>query len=64
MGRTASTGDGLVRINYRVRTGDTLSSIASRYHTTVDQLRSWNKGLRGSRIAAGNTLTVYTRRAD
>jgi peptidoglycan lytic transglycosylase D len=63
VGRTASNGDGLVRISYRVRAGDTLSSIASRYHTTVDQLRSWNKGLRGSRIAAGNTLTVYTRRA-
>ena len=64
VGRTASSEDGLVRINYRVRAGDTLSSIASRYHTTVGQLRSWNKGLRGSRIAAGNTLTVYTRRAD
>jgi membrane-bound lytic murein transglycosylase D len=57
-------GDGMVRISYRVRAGDTLSSIATRYHTTVVKLRSWNKGLRGSRIAAGNTLTVYTRRAD
>ena len=56
--------DDLVRVNYRVRTGDTLSSIATRYHTTVDQIRSWNKGLRSSRIAAGNVLTVYTRRAD
>jgi membrane-bound lytic murein transglycosylase D len=64
VGRTAPSGDGLVRINYRVRTGDTLSSIATRYRTTVGQLRSWNKGLRGSKIAAGNTLTVYTRRAD
>lgn len=67
--RTADVGrqtrqDGMVRINYRVRAGDTLSSIATRYHTTVVKLRSWNKGLRGSRIAAGNTLTVYTRRAD
>jgi membrane-bound lytic murein transglycosylase D len=64
VGRTAAASDGLVRISYRVRSGDTLSSIATRYHTTVGQLRSWNKGLRGSRIAAGNTLTVYTRRAD
>jgi membrane-bound lytic murein transglycosylase D len=64
MGRGTARGDGMVRISYRVRAGDTLSSIATRYHTTVGQLRSWNKGLRGSRIAAGNTLTVYTRRAD
>jgi membrane-bound lytic murein transglycosylase D len=55
---------GMVRISYRVRAGDTLSSIATRYHTTVSNLRSWNKGLRGSRLAAGNTITVYTRRAD
>lgn len=64
VGRAAAKGDGLVRISYRVRSGDTLSGIASRYHTTVGQLRSWNKGIRGSRIAAGNRLTVYTRRAD
>ena len=55
---------GMVRISYRVRAGDTLSSIATRYHTTVSNLRSWNKGLRGSRLATGNTITVYTRRAD
>ncbi len=64
VGRADDQGDDMVRIRYRVRAGDTLSSIATRYHTTVDQLRSWNKGLRGSRIAAGNTLTVYTRRSD
>jgi len=62
--RVEPRGDGMVRITYRVRAGDTLSTIATRYHTTVGKLRSWNKGLRGSRIAAGNTLTVYTRRAD
>jgi membrane-bound lytic murein transglycosylase D len=63
VGRTASPG-GMVRISYRIRAGDTLSSIANRYNTTVGQLRSWNKGLRGSRIEAGHRLTVYTRRAD
>jgi membrane-bound lytic murein transglycosylase D len=61
---SAPKGDGLVRISYRVRSGDTLSGIATRYHTTVGKLRSWNKGLRGTRLAAGNTITVYTRRAD
>jgi membrane-bound lytic murein transglycosylase D len=63
--RTADASPrGMVRISYRVRAGDTLSSIATRYHTTVSNLRSWDRGLRGSRIAAGNTLTVYTKRAD
>jgi membrane-bound lytic murein transglycosylase D len=51
---------GTVRIRYRVRPGDTLAAIASRYGTTVERLKSWNN-LRGTRIAAGNTLTVYTR---
>lgn len=53
-----------VRISYRVKAGDTLSAIASRYKTTVRHLKSWNKGLHGTRIAEGVTLTVYTRRAD
>ena len=32
-----------------------------RYHTTVSNLRSWNKACAAPRLAAGNTLTVYTR---
>ena len=56
----ASEKPGTVRIRYRVRPGDTLTAIASRYGTTVQRLKSWNN-LRGTRIAAGNTLTVYTR---
>ena len=47
------------RVRYKVRPGDTLASIAARYNTTVDDLRAWN-GLRGSMIAAGNFLTIYT----
>jgi membrane-bound lytic murein transglycosylase D len=46
-------------VRYRIRPGDTLSSIASQYGTTVRELQSWN-GLRGSRIAAGELLTIYT----
>jgi len=50
-----------VRMNYRVRSGDTLARIADRYDTTVGQLMAWNKGLRPTRLAAGNVLTVYAR---
>jgi membrane-bound lytic murein transglycosylase D len=46
------------RVRYRIRRGDTLSSIATQYGTTVRELQSWN-GLRGTRIAAGSVLTIY-----
>lgn len=59
--RTASAR---VRMSYRVRSGDTLVRIADRYDTTVSQLMAWNRGLRPTRLAAGNVLTVYTRRSD
>ena len=48
-------------IRHRVRAGDTLAGIASRYKTTVRDLMSWN-GLRGTRLATGNLLTIYTHR--
>ena len=57
----AESGDSQVRISYRVKAGDTLSAIARSFKTTIGALKSWN-GLQGSRIAAGHTLTIYTRR--
>jgi membrane-bound lytic murein transglycosylase D len=56
----AARGDA-VRIYYRIKPGDTLVGIAEEYRTTVGDLQSWN-GLRGSRIAAGDTLTIYKNR--
>jgi membrane-bound lytic murein transglycosylase D len=44
-----------------VKAGDTLGAIASQYGATVREIQSWN-GLRGTRIAAGNVLTIYTSR--
>jgi len=58
----AETEDGRVRISYRVKAGDTLAAIARSFKTTIDALQSWNSGLRGTRISAGHTLTIYTRR--
>ena len=57
-------GNNRVRIAYRIKAGDTLHRIATRYKTTVRDLLAWNKGVRASRLAAGDVLTVYTRRAD
>ncbi len=49
-----------MRIRYRIKPGDTLTSIASRYSTTVREL-SPGTGCAGPPLAAGNLLTVYTR---
>ena len=57
----ASSAEGGRPVRYRIKRGDTLSTIASQYGTTVQDLRKWN-GLRGSGIAAGTTLTIYTNR--
>ena len=46
-------------VHHRIRSGDTLLALAQRYNTTVADLMSWNK-LTGPRLAAGNTLTIYT----
>ena len=52
---------GAARVSYRIKPGDTLAAIASQYRTTVRDIQTWN-GLRGTRIAAGATLTIYTGR--
>ncbi len=45
------------RVLHRIQPGDTLTSIAARYGTTVRELQAWN-GLRGSSIPAGAVLTI------
>ena len=47
---------------YRVRKGDTLSSIARRHGVSVERLRAWN-GLRGSALSIGDRLSIHTSRA-
>ncbi|MCT4700990.1 murein transglycosylase D [Enterobacteriaceae bacterium H20N1] len=43
--------------SYKVRSGDTLSSIASRLGVSTKDLQSWN-GIRGAHIKVGQTLSV------
>jgi len=45
-------------IRYRVRRGDTLSTIARRFDVSVEQIREWNR-LTHDRILAGGSLTIY-----
>jgi membrane-bound lytic murein transglycosylase D len=53
---------GRVKVVYQVRRGDTLSSIARVFRTTVAALKSWNR-LPNSRISVGDRLTIF-KRAD
>ena len=52
------SGSGSTRIAYKVRSGDYLGRIASRYGVTVNQLKSWNN-LRSNNIRVGQTLYIY-----
>ena len=59
--RTSSQGNasssGYKWIYYKVKNGDTLGKIASRYGTTVNQIKTWN-GMRSNTIQVGKTLKV------
>lgn len=50
------------RVVHHVKSGDTLSSIARRYGTTVSQIKKWN-GLRSNMLRVGQRLTIW-READ
>ena len=58
-GRPVSTPSGATGqwVYYKVKSGDTLSKIAKKYHTTVKQLKSWNN-LKGDMISIGQRLKV------
>jgi membrane-bound lytic murein transglycosylase D len=47
------------KINYRVRKGDTLYSIARRYNTNVKSILLWNNISESKILYPGNRLTVY-----
>jgi membrane-bound lytic murein transglycosylase D len=49
-----------VKVTYQVKRGDTLSSVARLYRTTVQLLKAWN-GLSGDRLMPGSRLTIYSK---
>jgi LysM repeat protein len=60
-GQKLRVGTGSRRILYRIRTGDTLSSIAARNKITVRELVRWNPGIRPDRIRADKKLVIYSK---
>jgi len=55
----AAASSNRVKVNYEVRRGDTLASIARLFKTTVASIKSWNPRLPGTQLLAGQRLTVY-----
>ena len=51
----------LSQISYRVKQGDTLSSIAQLYDTTVAKIKSWNH-LTSNNVKAGTRLKIFANR--
>jgi membrane-bound lytic murein transglycosylase D len=49
----------LAKVVYRVKRGDTLSSIARVFQTTVASLKKWND-LPGNTVKIGQRLTIMT----
>jgi membrane-bound lytic murein transglycosylase D len=47
------------KVNYTVRHGDTLSTIARRFSVSVRQLQGWNNMGRSTTVRAGQRLTIH-----
>jgi len=52
---------GVIRkVNYRVRRGESLSRIATKFNTSVNQIKEWNKKVGSQKyIQPGDRLTLY-----
>jgi len=55
--KTASTGI-IRKVNYNVRSGDNLSSIANHFNVLVKQIRDWNI-IKGKYLQPGQKITLY-----
>jgi membrane-bound lytic murein transglycosylase D len=56
-GVTAPAHPGFHLVHYRVKSGDSLATIAQRYQVSIAQLQQWNR-LTSTRVRAGQILTV------
>jgi len=56
----AVAATGLVRLRVTVREGDTMASLATRYHTTTGRIGRINHIERDATLTPGSTLVVYT----
>src|SRR5205085_12437874 len=50
-----------VRVTYKVQQGDTLSSIARNFKTSVASIKTWNPNVAVDHITPGERLTIFAR---
>lgn len=55
--KKAATASSSSRVTYKVKSGDSLGKIASKYHVTVSQLKKWNN-LKSDVIRPGQVLHI------
>lgn len=55
----ASTTDGKLKTFYKVKSGDILASVATKYGVTVNDIKAWNS-LQGETIYSGQLLVIYS----
>ena len=55
----ASPEESAASVRYRVRPGDTLSTIARKHHTSVARIKTLN-GLKSNELRVGQSLVIYT----
>ena len=57
---TVAQRDHIRKLNYRVRNGESLSLIASKFNISVEKIESWNEGLNHRKyIHPGDRLILY-----
>ncbi len=47
------------KVHYKVRSGDSLAKIASKFNVNVDQIRDWNSDMIGKYIHPGQQVTLF-----
>ncbi len=62
--KAGNSRGGTQRVNYTVRSGDSLWSIAKRFNVSIRNLAYWNDMVPKDTLRVGQSLTVWTRGAD
>lgn len=57
--KRSSDRDRVRRVNYRVRQGDSLARIASRFNLSVQDIERWNTATKNNYIHPGQSLTLF-----
>jgi membrane-bound lytic murein transglycosylase D len=58
-GKSSSKLEGATRFSHKVRSGETLASIARKYNVSITDLKSWNK-IHRRKLVSGQRLVIYT----